>query len=526
MKKIVFFLICSMPTFFANAQNEFDALCFAKNDILGTARYMGMAGAFSSLGGDPTVMTTNPAGLGLYRSSELTFTANLAANATKTDYFNDSKIERWTRLNVNNFSYVMAIPYYTGTHKVSSGTVGISFNRQANFNRRFKTAKVMPIDQTVATLINDISQGIFLEAFQGVAPHGNPWFNQDIAWLSTVGFQTGLIHSFSDDPKNADYTTGFIDSNFAAGEMEYSESGFINEWAFTYSHNFDDKFYLGATLGAKNMEYERNSYYTEWYFEDGAEHSFEDFYLANWQRTTGAGFNLKIGGIVRLMDNLRVALAFNSPTWYSMTSRYDVYGEAYFSNNGHGTSLPPDSLLNIKKYSYTSPYKILAGASYIIAQRAIISLDYELTDYNSMRLREWNGGDGWFAEANNTMSDNFKTSHTFKLGGEYRLTNNFSLRAGLANVSRTTAKDAVLKLVTHPTEGYVIDVNTSPEHFIDRGTQYCSLGFGYRNAGFFFDMAYLLRSNKSDFYSSEYDWVAQKIRSNTHNIAATVGFRF
>ena len=63
MKKIILAL-----TVFANctvmmSQTEFDALKYTQKDINGTARYMGMAGAFGALGGDASSIKDNPAGL-------------------------------------------------------------------------------------------------------------------------------------------------------------------------------------------------------------------------------------------------------------------------------------------------------------------------------------------------------------------------------------------------------------------------------------------------------------------------------
>ena len=40
----------------------------------GTARSMAMAGAFTSLGADMSAMGINPAGLGMYRSNEISIT--------------------------------------------------------------------------------------------------------------------------------------------------------------------------------------------------------------------------------------------------------------------------------------------------------------------------------------------------------------------------------------------------------------------------------------------------------------------
>ena len=53
----------------AYAQGEMNAYTMSQTDLNGTARYLGMSGAFGALGGDISSMSTNPAGLGIYRSS-------------------------------------------------------------------------------------------------------------------------------------------------------------------------------------------------------------------------------------------------------------------------------------------------------------------------------------------------------------------------------------------------------------------------------------------------------------------------
>ena len=46
------------------SQSITDALLLAQEDITGTSRYTGMAGAFGALGGDLSAITDNPAGAG------------------------------------------------------------------------------------------------------------------------------------------------------------------------------------------------------------------------------------------------------------------------------------------------------------------------------------------------------------------------------------------------------------------------------------------------------------------------------
>ena len=51
-----------------------DVQRFSERHLMGTARYVGMGGAMTAIGGDPTAALDNPAGLGLYRRSELSLT--------------------------------------------------------------------------------------------------------------------------------------------------------------------------------------------------------------------------------------------------------------------------------------------------------------------------------------------------------------------------------------------------------------------------------------------------------------------
>ena len=45
------------------SQSQLDAFKHSQTELNGTARYLGMGGAFGALGGDISAMNTNPAGL-------------------------------------------------------------------------------------------------------------------------------------------------------------------------------------------------------------------------------------------------------------------------------------------------------------------------------------------------------------------------------------------------------------------------------------------------------------------------------
>ena len=74
-----------------SAQGEVDALRFSREDLYGTARAMSMGGAFGALGGDLTGVNTNPAGIAVYRSSEVVGTFNLSFEGSSVDSYDANK---------------------------------------------------------------------------------------------------------------------------------------------------------------------------------------------------------------------------------------------------------------------------------------------------------------------------------------------------------------------------------------------------------------------------------------------------
>lgn len=106
---ITLFLAALLPGL-AAAQNAADALRYSQLYIGGTARYMAMGGAFGGLGGDFTVLSTNPAGLGIYKSSEFVFTPSVHTGSSKSYYNGYSGKDSRTNFAIGNAGYVYTAP--------------------------------------------------------------------------------------------------------------------------------------------------------------------------------------------------------------------------------------------------------------------------------------------------------------------------------------------------------------------------------------------------------------------------------
>jgi len=68
----------------AMAQTQYETARLTGSELNGTARFVGMGGAMGALGADISTMNTNPAGVGLYRSSEISTSFGFNNTQTKS----------------------------------------------------------------------------------------------------------------------------------------------------------------------------------------------------------------------------------------------------------------------------------------------------------------------------------------------------------------------------------------------------------------------------------------------------------
>ena len=131
-----------------NAQDSFDVLHMSQTELRGTSRFQSMAGAFGALGGDLSVLTQNPGGIGVYRNSDLGLTFGLDFNSTTSgvDKMNN------TKFNVNNVGYIGAIRLNSET--VPNINFGFTYNRINSFKRHY-IGGVSNIDYSLSNYVAD-----------------------------------------------------------------------------------------------------------------------------------------------------------------------------------------------------------------------------------------------------------------------------------------------------------------------------------------------------------------------------------
>lgn len=117
-----------------------------------------------------------------------------------------------------------------------------------------------------------------------------------------------------------------------------------------------------------------------------------------WQRTVldGSGVNFKLGAVLRPVAGLRLGVAFHTPTYYSLERSYrgDISSQEVPNVadprtwTDHGDAVPEAQYdEGPNSWNFTSPARLLLGASYTFGQMAVLSVDYERDWYNGMRMK-------------------------------------------------------------------------------------------------------------------------------------------
>ncbi len=513
----------------AFSQGLIDAYKYAQTgDLHGTARSMSMGGAFGALGGDISVMNTNPAGLAVYRSSEVVATLDLSTMSAKTNWQGSTDSQNKTKFVFDNFAYVGYFP--TGNDEgLVSWNVGLSYNRLKNYSRNYRMSFNGAIGSSMTDYIaaranlSGLTPDLIdvITDDSGIATYNPYEYVGD--WLSVLGANSGFMNY-----RNGQYSSAFPSSSYdrSYSELQVHESGAVDQYAIAFGANISDFLLLGATVTITDLDYDLASYYAEDYNLNTDYISYME--LENGLSTDGTGYNLNVGAIIRPVDFLRVGVAYNSPTWYKLTDTYVGQGrtdiESNASNIEHITPLDA-----VTEYKYRTPDKWIFSAAAIFGQIALLSVDYEMMNYRRMRMYDYDGNEN--TDVNTPINQLLGISNTFRVGAEVKVTPQFAVRAGTSWTSSGMNDDLKNANVE------VITVGTLPHYTIDKGITNYTFGFGYRfTSQFYMDVACILKRLKEDVYtfspiysdsgSKLVTTIPASMKTKTTRVALTLGYKF
>lgn len=507
----------------AAAQTVYDGAKFIDKDLNGTARFVSMGGAMSALGGDISTMNTNPAGIGIFRSSDIQTTFGLSSFNTKSNtlsgtYKNDDVRGDFDQI---GFVYSSKIGNSTPLRYVN---FGFNYRRVKSFFNKQKFAGGLG-DFTQTQQMAQQAYGINADAWE------NAFNNNEIGWLSAIGYYGFVIDPIETPAGQPQEYIGMYDQGNALLEVE--QRGHLDEYSFNIAFNVNDRVYLGLTLGGYDLNFKKYTYYEEVYPGTNG----EGYDLSSWNRIVGTGVDFKLGAIFRPFEDspFRFGLAMHTPTFFSLdyktsaqlnSSVQDPDGIVYDATVSTVDELPNHGEM-VRPFHFQTPWLFNVSVASTVGSQFAFDAEYEYQDYGFMKFKDVDGYNEIFDFENSTR-DMMKAVHTLKVGMEFKPVPEFGLRAGY-NYRTSLFNDNAFKDLPY----YSIQTDTDYANTMDRHT--VTFGLGYRGSSFYADLAYKYDTYKSNLYP----FVVQdgnkiypsantvtKLTNERHQVLLTLGYRF
>ena len=245
---------------------------------LGTARYNAMAGSMGALGGDASVLNTNPAGLGVFITDDVSASLAINSNKSTASLAGKSTSQSISKVNLGSTNGVLSFQT-NGQNAWKFVNVGINYVSQS-LNDKLQSPGNANIRETIQTTTDyNIFEGHLYE---------------------TIGHHSKL--------------------NLGIGG------------------NYDNKIYIGAAVNFSSVNIEQ---YDEVKVSSLNTKKTKYFSRQNTPYIEEAdGFSLSLGVIGKLSNAVRLGASIESPTWYSIDREYNYYkiNGSILSINGYTES--------------------------------------------------------------------------------------------------------------------------------------------------------------------------------------------
>ena len=432
MKRLLSLLLFLSFLTTSNAQSVNDAYRYSQNELSGTARFIGMSGAFGSLGGDISAMSFNPASSAVFLSSSASVSLEFR-NLDNSILFNkESTSGNQNQTDLSNIGGVFVFQS-NDDKNWRKFSLGINYSTMANFDEDYKVrgnsnnsvdqyflenANGVPLDLLQRRDGESISD---LYSFLGE----NYGYREQQAYLGYEGY---IIEAAENDPDNTEYISYIQPGNFDQ-QYQYAATGLNGKLTFNVGAQYKDFLYLGLNLNSHFINYERASEFAE--FNDNINPDDDiiettEVYFGNTLNTNGDGFSFQLGGIAKVGDYVRLGLTYDSPTWFNIREETTQYLETNSAENEFVSVLP--NIINVfPEYQLQTPSKFTGSASVLFGKQGLLSFDYTAQDYRNIKFKPVS--DINFTNLNTQIDETMQLSSSYKLGGEYRFSN-LSLRAG------------------------------------------------------------------------------------------------
>lgn len=355
-------LCCALRT--PVAAQDYERL--SESSTLGTARYMGMAGAMTAVGADPSAAIDNPAGLGFYRRSEVMM--SIGGHFDRAWQDGTTNYGRARRASLPQASIVLAFGEHYANNTCYQNAIMFSYRRTHDYSRRLT---LMDIDQP--------SLGDLLNEYQ--IKRGIPYPTE----RTNIGYRQDIW-----------------------------ESGAAHEYAFDWGMSINHRWYVGLGLHVQSYMLASDGLYYEQFATLNADSANHDIENKTGLTLNGVGCKLAVGLIYRPAQWARVGVSLHTPSLGSVST----YTSGVFSalTDTLRYSYAPDGRRSAQDFHM--PLRLSVGAAFTLGNFGMLSLQYDYRhNFYSDDLHALRGGleispvEGLYLNAGYAWETTFRTSN-------------------------------------------------------------------------------------------------------------------
>jgi len=502
----------------AFAQNEVDALRYSRLQFGGTARTQAIGGANVAVGADLGSLVSNPAGLGLYQKSEISFSPGYSISNTSSSGIGTTATDSRSNLNLASFGVAFTNRRPDNDNdNWRGGTFAFGLNRINDFNNRFNYSGTVNNNRSLFEYLRQAPRSSYNSVL-------DQYDADQYTNLDGLAYATSLSNIEPAYRNGPDTVVTTLQSGAVAQNEYVLTKGSQTQFDFGYGASYRDKLYVGGALGIVSTRYDETRVQNGAGTEPGSGTipTRETTYSLRDDLTTrGSGFNLRIGAIYRITDMVRVGASVQTPTFMRLRDNYSTslsttFSPAlvYYNNNNTVSSTVASASASAQPsdytYNLTTPFRASGGVAVTIGKYGFLSGDVEYLNYGQAKLNDDNtngssSGGNSFDSNNQVISSLYRSTVNIRVGGEARY-DIFRFRLGYAR--------------------YGDPYNASD---FDRTQNYFTGGLGLRQNNFFLDLAGVYSTN--DRYYNPYTLNGGTepviaVNSNRFTTTATVGFTF
>lgn len=446
----------------ANAQSTMSAVWMQRNQLFGTARYNGSAGALAALGGDGTSSLENPA---LMNSSSF-------GGMELSGYF------RSDRADLNSQGAGIGQAYIVGSWRHNSKarfSLGLAHQQQGWFPNYWIQSETNPQESAVSTWITQSN---------GLSPDQLLSSGLYDAYAAYMGY---LINAGAGNQYSAD----------AEGLPTYRQQRFVREyssssWSVPIAIK-TSKISVGLRIESRTGRAQERLILTESGFSPiGLTKAYEKTVVdsSNWSL-----WSLRLGIAFQATENLRISAALQPATTTEVD--WDYRNRVSPEANDPAVTLTSFELFDKQKFRYQLPVQMQLGVARTFGTKAALTGVWiyhgAVNALISSPLSYYDIG--------RAMADELRTHQQFRLGGEYRLSEEWTARSGFQWSGSATI-------------------------FSDHSAQrMLGLGIGYQELEYALDLAYNLVQSSGSINPADCvgDWILPTLHQR---ITGTYRFRF